>query len=120
MSQPNKSLSPLDRLNSRQRKAATYGIQDGKATQHPPLLIIAGAGTGKTETLAIRIGSLIASGANPSEMFVASYTCKSAKELVERSRKTIKGRGSVPVQLPYSGTFHSIALTLLNEFKTHV
>ena len=53
----------LSKLNDDQRAAATYGIEPGEATG--PLLVIAGAGSGKTNTLAHRVAHLIAHGADP-------------------------------------------------------
>ena len=61
----------LRKLNREQQEAVAYGIKNGVAKQHRPLLIVAGAGTGKTETMAMRTGNLISCGAKPSEMFVA-------------------------------------------------
>jgi DNA helicase II / ATP-dependent DNA helicase PcrA len=111
----------LQKLNREQRKAATYGIKDGLATQHRPLLIVAGAGTGKTETMAMRTGNLIACGARPSEMFVAVFTRRAAKALVARAQMAIKAtKPGATVHLPYAGTFHSIAYSLLNEFGAAV
>jgi DNA helicase-2/ATP-dependent DNA helicase PcrA len=116
---PNQTNSSRHRqLNQKQRKAATHGIKDGVATQHRPLLIIAGAGTGKTETLGVRIGELVACGAKPSQMFVASFTRRASNELVERAQAKVGGGASV--RLPYAGTFHSIAYKLLCEFGTSV
>lgn len=108
----------LRQLNPRQRKAVTYGMETGKVKQHRPLLIIAGAGTGKTEILATRTGYLIACGAKPSEIFAASFTRRASKELVERAQKAIvAAAGKREVRLPYAGTFHSIAYSLLNEYR---
>ncbi|MCG2633074.1 ATP-dependent helicase [Bradyrhizobium sp. WYCCWR 13023] len=113
--------SALKELNPRQRKAVTYGMEAGTVTQHRPLLIIAGAGTGKTETLAMRTGRLLACGAKPSAILVASFTKRASKELVERAQRAITSTtGNTPMRLPYAGTFHSIAYSLLNEFRTQV
>ncbi|MBR0939245.1 ATP-dependent helicase [Bradyrhizobium jicamae] len=117
MSNKTMNSSALERLNPRQRKAVTFGMKTGEATQHRPLLIIAGAGTGKTETMAKRIAWLIACGAKPSEIFAASFTKRASKELDERAQKAANAAvGNVLVRLPYAGTFHSIAVSLLNEF----
>ncbi|UGY28871.1 ATP-dependent helicase [Bradyrhizobium septentrionale] len=121
MQNQNENASPLDRLNPRQREAVAFGVEVGKATQHPPLLIIAGAGVGKTRVLATRTANLLASGARSSEMFVASFTRRASKELVERVQNAVKEvTGKTAVQLPYAGTFHSIGYNLLNEFGEHV
>ncbi|WP_338821868.1 ATP-dependent helicase [Bradyrhizobium septentrionale] len=121
MSNQTTKLLGLEQLNPRQRKAVTYGMETGEATQHRPLLIIAGAGTGKTETLGTRAGWLVACGAKPSEIFAASFTRRASKELVERAQRAIIAAvGKGEVRLPYAGTFHSIAYSLLIEYHDHV
>src|SRR5215207_1680313 len=120
MSSHHPNSSPFRRLNPKQQKAVKYGIKNGKATQHRPLLIVAGAGTGKTETLAMRTGHLVACGAKPSEVLVAVFTRRAAKELVERAQKAVKAAGGVSVDLPYAGTFRSIAYSLLDEFRAAI
>ncbi|WP_342712892.1 ATP-dependent helicase [Bradyrhizobium sp. B124] len=120
---PNQTANPsaLEHLNVIQRKAVTFGMQSGKVTRHRPLLIVAGAGTGKTETLGMRTGWLVACGAKPSEILAASFTRRASKELVERAQKAIgTAVGNAGVKLPYAGTFHSIAYGLLNEYHDHV
>src|SRR6185437_12404712 len=63
-------------LNSQQRAAASFG--------HDPLLIVAGAGTGKTNTLAHRVAYLIASGIDPSRILLLTFTRRAAKEMSRR------------------------------------
>ncbi|WP_338129122.1 ATP-dependent helicase [Bradyrhizobium yuanmingense] len=90
-------------------------------TQHRPLLIVAGAGTGKTRVLSARTGRLIACGAKPGRMFVATFTRKASHELVERVQSVIKAEsGGASISLPYTGTFHSIANKLLREFAAQI
>src|SRR5690349_2201187 len=64
---PDRQTNPADltKLNRQQRKAVTYGVKKGAATLHKPLLIVAGAGTGKTKVMAERIAYLVARGVNP-------------------------------------------------------
>lgn len=121
MSDFHAKMSALKRLNSRQRVAVTYGMKNGRARQHRPLLIVAGAGTGKTRVLAIRTSQLVACGAAPDRMFIASFTRKASEELVERARSLIKAELSDgSITLPYAGTFHSIANKLLREFGPEI
>ena len=106
----------LSALNDQQRAAATYDPAR-------PLLIIAGAGTGKTNTLAHRVAYLIASGINPGRILLLTFTRRAAAEMSRRVERIVasasaanqtNGRG-VPVlanQL-WGGTFHAVANRLL-------
>lgn len=106
----------LNKLNKQQRRAVKHGVKDDVARPARPLLILAGAGTGKTLTLATRVAYLLLSGALPSSMLVCSYTRRSSKELVARVRSIYREATGRNVNLPYAGTFHSVALALLREF----
>ena len=66
----------LGRLNPQQRQAATHG--DG------PLLIVAGAGTGKTATLVQRVAWLIAEGVDPGKILLLTFTRRAAAEMLRR------------------------------------
>lgn len=121
MSSHRMNTAGFAKLNREQRGAVNYGIKNGKVTQHRPLLIVAGPGTGKTWVLSERAGHLIACGAQPGRMFVATFTRKAAKDLVERVQSTIKVEsGGASISLPYAGTFHSIAYKLLQEFAPQI
>lgn len=83
---------------------------------HGPLLILAGAGSGKTTVLVSRTGRLISEGiAKPQEICVLTFTNKAAKELKHRVSLKLgsKGKGL------WSGTFHSFGLQLLRRFHKH-
>ncbi|HWC75521.1 MAG TPA: ATP-dependent helicase [Gemmatimonadales bacterium] len=82
-------------LNPQQRAAAT--------APPGPLLIIAGAGTGKTNTLAHRVAHLIKEGADPSRVLLLTFTRRAAEVMIRRARQRI----------PWAGTFHSVANRLL-------
>lgn len=113
--------SYLDELNSRQRLAVEHGVKDGKARAARPLLIIAGAGTGKTKTLAARATHLLVNGADPESVLAASFTKRSSKELIERIRAYYAAAtGMHHLRLPYAGTFHSVAVGLLHEFAVEL
>ena len=71
----------LARLNAEQRAAARHGL-DG--TDDGPLLIIAGAGTGKTNTLAHRVAHLVASGADPRRILLLTFSRRAAAEMTRR------------------------------------
>ncbi|MCK5584517.1 UvrD-helicase domain-containing protein, partial [Candidatus Bipolaricaulota bacterium] len=77
MSPTEETYSWLDELNSQQRAAVTHG--DG------PLLVVAGAGTGKTKTLAYRVAYLIAQGMDPSRILLMTFTRRAALEMLRRA-----------------------------------
>src|SRR5882672_2009495 len=81
------------------------------AAQHPatPLLIIAGAGTGKTNTLAHRVAHLIKEGADPGRILLLTFTRRAA-EIMSRRAERIVGKKA---RVSWSGTFHSVANRLL-------
>lgn len=74
-----------------------------------PLLILAGAGSGKTKTLTHRIANLVAHGIQPHQILAVTFTNKAANEMKERITKLIDGH----VRFPYIGTFHSICVRIL-------
>ncbi len=92
----------LDGLNPAQRQAVTHG--DG------PLLIVAGAGTGKTKTLACRVAHLIHTGVAPERILLLTFTRRAAEEMLSRAAKLIEGDGQPKV---WGGTFHAVANRLL-------
>ena len=74
-----------------------------------PLLILAGAGSGKTKTLTHRIANLVAHGIPPHQILAVTFTNKAASEMKERITKLVDGH----VRFPYIGTFHSICVRIL-------
>ncbi|WP_198293379.1 ATP-dependent helicase [Bradyrhizobium sp. WSM4349] len=110
----------LDDLNKEQKAAVTCGIGPGKPRRKLPLLIDAGAGCGKTTTLAACVAYTIDCGGEADQMMVCSFTRKAASELVERVRKLRKEACGVPEDIPYAGTFHSIALKLLRRYGQEI
>jgi DNA helicase-2/ATP-dependent DNA helicase PcrA len=89
----------LDELNEEQRVAATHGAG--------PLLILAGAGTGKTTTLCARVAWLVAEGMAPERIMLLTFTRRAAREMLQRTRALVPmpaGSGGV-----LGGTFHSVA-----------
>jgi DNA helicase II / ATP-dependent DNA helicase PcrA len=78
-----------------------------------PVLVLAGAGTGKTRVLTTRIAHIIATGrAYPSQILSVTFTNKAAREMKERIGHLI---GGVAEGMPWLGTFHSIGTTLLRR-----
>src|SRR5262245_12381676 len=96
----------LDSLNDEQRQAVT--------TVNGPLLVIAGAGTGKTHTLTTRIVHLVNTGVDPRSILAVTFTNKAAHEMLERVTKNIPVGAGVPILK----TFHSLGVSILREFHT--
>ncbi|MBX9703877.1 MAG: UvrD-helicase domain-containing protein [Silvanigrellaceae bacterium] len=94
----------LASLNKEQKEAATsiYG----------PLLVLAGAGTGKTKVITTRIAWMLANGISPESILAVSFTNKAAKEMKERLCRLYKKSVSTKVEL---STFHSFTLGLLRR-----
>ena len=109
-----KPVDYLSSLNERQRLAVEHG--SGKVAR--PLLIIAGAGSGKTNTLAHRVVHLIVNGADPRRILLMTFSRRAAVEMtkrVERIASQVLGdRASVMTDgLTWAGTFHSVGARLL-------
>ncbi|MGQ0563214.1 MAG: ATP-dependent helicase [Gemmatimonadota bacterium] len=96
----------FDKLNERQREAAAFGAG--------PLLIIAGAGTGKTNTLAHRVAHLVLEGVSPQRILLLTFTRRAALEMTRRAQRIV-GEVLRDVRLPWSGTFHSVANRLIRK-----
>jgi len=133
------NVSTPEHLNQRQQEAAGFGSG--------PLLIIAGAGTGKTNTLAHRVAHLVRSGAKPERILLLTFTRRAALEMTRRTQRILGAMGArgaehapdapiVPaapiaplapiapiapaIRLPWSGTFHSIANRLIRRHAAAV
>jgi DNA helicase-2/ATP-dependent DNA helicase PcrA len=115
---------PMSILNSAQRLAAEYGeASAGRGVRAGPLLVIAGAGTGKTMTLAHRVAHLLMSGVSAERVLLLTFTRRAAQEMTRRVesivRASVAGIPSSPLPsggLPWSGTFHSVANRLLRRY----
>ncbi len=97
----------LSDLNPQQREAVTFG--DG------PLLVVAGAGSGKTKTLATRVAWLIANGAPPDRILLLTFTRRAAREMISRAAAALGRDASLTSQV-WGGTFHAIANRLLRTY----
>jgi DNA helicase II / ATP-dependent DNA helicase PcrA len=96
----------LDELNRPQRDAVT--------TLAGPLLVLAGAGTGKTRVITFRIARLIQTGIAPNRILAVTFTNKAAREMRERARK-ILGRRKKGDKEPEISTFHSLCVRVLRR-----
>ncbi|MEO6394757.1 MAG: ATP-dependent helicase [Devosia sp.] len=113
----------LDRLNPAQRRAVEHGV--GGGTPGGPLLVIAGAGSGKTNTLAHRVAHLIVNGADPRRILLMTFSRRAASEMqrrVERIAGQVMGTssGAVADALQWASTFHGIGARLLRDYAQHV
>ncbi|WP_374440479.1 ATP-dependent helicase [Stella sp.] len=98
----------LDTLNPEQRLAVEHG--DG------PLLVIAGAGSGKTMTLAHRVARLVADGADPRRVLLLTFSRRAAAEMVRRVERILaRLPGHRGATLPWAGTFHGVGARLLRQ-----
>ena len=84
------NVDPMASLNTAQRRAATFGsAAENGAWSSAPLLVIAGAGTGKTTTLAHRVAHLCLQGASPERILLLTFTRLAAREMVQRSQNMV-------------------------------
>ncbi len=91
-------------LNPAQYEAAT--------TLNGPLLVVAGAGSGKTRTIVYRLARLIEEGVPPSQILLLTFTRKAAREMTDRAERLL-GYGASGIQ---GGTFHGFAYSVLRRF----
>jgi len=112
---------PFASLNPAQRAAVEHDI-DAPASR--PLLVVAGAGSGKTNTLAHRVARLIMRGADPQRILLLTFSRRAANEMTQRAgnvlRRIMGGRNEGAATLPWAGTFHSIGARLLREFSGRI
>lgn len=115
----------LEKLNERQRSAVEHGIGLAEGKTAGPLLIIAGAGSGKTNTLAHRVAHLIVNGADPRRILLMTFSRRAASEMsrrVERICKQVIGANSgiLTDALAWAGTFHGIGARLLRMYAEQI
>jgi DNA helicase II / ATP-dependent DNA helicase PcrA len=120
----------FDALNPQQRRAATFGTAvPEKGVSAGPLLILAGAGTGKTNTLAHRTAHLVLNGTDPSRILMLTFTRRASQEMIKRTQgivaEVMSDRGkagdrSVVSRLLWGGTFHSVGSRILRLYAKHL
>ena len=103
---------PFASLNDAQRVAVGHGVA--------PLLVIAGAGTGKTTTLVARVARLVLDGADPQRLLLLTFSRRAAQEMTQRAGRMLHaalglGSTTAPPALPWAGTFHAIGARLLRD-----
>ena len=95
-------------LNPSQLEAVTY--------TKGPLLVIAGAGSGKTRTLTYRVARLVEEGVSPGSILLLTFTRKSADEMLKRASTLLDHR----CEKVSGGTFHSFANSILRKYASHI
>jgi ATP-dependent DNA helicase UvrD/PcrA len=109
-------------LNDAQLGAVEHGLSDPDGPS--PLLVVAGAGAGKTNMLAHRVARLILDGADPNRIMLATFSRRAAGELKARVQRLLAKKfsaGAAEAATPaYSGTFHSIGARLLRDYAERV
>lgn len=116
---PLRALLARTGLNPEQRAAVLHPA-DG-----PALVIVAGAGTGKTLALTARLAALVAQGADPQRLLLVTFSRRAAAELAQRAGRLLHqaaglGAATPPPVLPWCGTFHGIAARLLRELAPQI
>jgi len=129
------TASHLAKLNGPQRRAVTHGepLQDAagamKGFKSGPLLIVAGAGTGKTDTLAHRVAHLVMHGVDPARIMMLTFTRRAATEMRRRAHELAKSAlnetlggvsQSILQRMSWAGTFHSVGNRLLRHYARHL
>jgi DNA helicase-2/ATP-dependent DNA helicase PcrA len=119
------SVAYLDKLNLEQRRAVEHGVRDKPCAPYTPLLVIAGAGSGKTNTLAHRVAHLIVNGADPRRILLMTFSRRAATEMTRRveriTRQAMGDRAGVMTDaLTWAGTFHGIGARLLRDYAQQI
>jgi DNA helicase-2/ATP-dependent DNA helicase PcrA len=100
-------MEHLEGLNNEQKEAARHTTG--------PLLIVAGAGAGKTKTITHRIVNLIKEGVAPEKILAVTFTNKAAKEMRERIIGEIEKSAKGQEKVPFVSTFHSLGVYIIKE-----
>lgn len=116
------SSDPFASLNAEQRAAVEHDIG---APAVRPLLVVAGAGSGKTNTLAHRVARLVQSGADPQRVLLLTFSRRAASEMGQRASGVLQrllgaGMAGGQLTLPWAGTFHAIGARLLREYAGRI
>lgn len=112
---------PFATLNPEQRAAVEHGL-DGDTR---PLLVIAGAGSGKTMTLAARVARLVLAGADPHRVLLLTFSRRAAAEMTRRAGRLLhQALGLRATQAPpafaWAGTFHAVGARLLRDHAAQI
>ena len=112
----------LAALNPQQRFAVRFGIGGDEGLG--PLLVIAGAGSGKTDTIAHRVAHLVFSGADPQRILLLTFSRRAAAEMERRAGRILNRvlgiHKAQPPTLAWSGTFHGVGARLLRDYAERI
>ena len=119
------SLAHLERLNPEQRRAVEHGVEEVGARPGRPLLVIAGAGSGKTSTLAHRVAHMVVRGTDPRRILLMTFSRRAASEMIRRVERIVRAvigqsAASVTEALSWAGTFHAIGARLLRGYADQI
>jgi DNA helicase II / ATP-dependent DNA helicase PcrA len=119
------SAAYLTKLNAEQRAAVEHGVVGDVCGPCPPLLVIAGAGSGKTNTLAHRVAHLIINGIDPNRVLLMTFSRRSAAEMIRRVERiaaqiTAQKAEILVKGLTWAGTFHAIGARLLRDYAEQI
>jgi DNA helicase-2/ATP-dependent DNA helicase PcrA len=115
----------LEKLNPQQRRAVEHCVPENACAPAAPLLVIAGAGSGKTNTLGHRVAHLIVNGADPRRILLMTFSRRAAAEMtrrVERICAQALGANAAIMSsaLGWAGTFHGIGARLLRDYAGQI
>jgi len=115
----------LDKMNPEQRRAVEHGVGHGACGPAAPLLVIAGAGSGKTNTLAHRVAHLIVNRIDPSRILLMTFSRRAAADMTRRAGRicsqVLGANADVMTEaLTWAGTFHAIGARLLREYAQQI
>jgi DNA helicase II / ATP-dependent DNA helicase PcrA len=116
----------LEKLNPRQRAAVEHGVAEGAARNPgPPLLVIAGAGSGKTATLAHRVAHLLVNGADPRRILLMTFSRRASVEMIRRVQGIARGAlgdkaAALAEGLSWAGTFHGVGARMLRDYAEQI
>ena len=114
----------LENLNPQQRWAVEHGLAGDARMPATPLLVIAGAGSGKTNTLAHRVAHLIVNGVDPGRILLMTFSRRAAVEMTRRAGRicaqVFGSNADMTEALTWAGTFHAIGARLLREYAEQI
>src|SRR5438046_1803381 len=111
----------LTHLNQEQRRAVKHGVKDDSALNSRPLLVIAGAGSGKTKTLAHRVAHLVVNNVDPQRILLLTFSRRAALDMTSRVKRiTAAAIGIGHLDLPWAGTFHAVGARILREYADRI
>ncbi len=120
---PVSAIPYLEKLNDAQRAAVEHGVGE-RAQPGGPLLVIAGAGSGKTNTLAHRVAHLLVKGADPRRVLLLTFSRRAAQDMTRRATRiaaqALGTRADLAQALTWTGTFHSVGARLLREYAESI